>query len=1296
MKKLIRFFAMWFTVLLLFNLISIPAFATDSAAKVLRFSISNESPIYTERILFQAAKRIGYTATFDVSGMTTATGLANSGEKDGLAEQFSSISEKYPNLVRVDSVINGISFAAYTYYDTKLVISTWEDFSGLKVGSVYEKLYVDSHLPKDAISVKKGNFSALIQALKNRECEVIVMSNNMYDNTNHENIGLKNIGIIEADDSYPFLHSKNAALVPLLKKAMDTMKADGTIDKIINNQFFLSGEMDVLLLSSYSTESLLEREEVTGITSVLNTKRDVNAHVFSLNSRRIIDDASRDAVAQKSLRASLLTIDFDAVIVTDNVALDFINRYHYILFPGKPVVFCGVQGYNDDMVTTIPKNLLAGVTEEVSALETVKVILELKPEIKVIFVINDYSYSGQLTKNIIASQLEELKDRVNVVYNENVSHSELNGILTKLPENSAILMGTYYLDSNNVYLAQDMLQDDIFTDVKFPVFGLFAGSVSDIFNQVGGKYSVPIGQGREAGRIASQILTGIPPSSLGIKKGFPENQWIFDQYLINKFSIAKNFLPFGSIIVNDNLPLIELSAQSFTIILGVCIILLAAIVMLVFLTVNIRRQNRKNKLHLEELERVREEQLNAQKELERAQFELGKVIELAPVPIFIISPENFKVVFANKATALFYDLDSVENLLNMSLDKLNDEYQPDGRRSADVRRMGFEKAMSSYEPYSWEFHYRTPKNRELTAVITANHITYNGKPCLVATMIDATLEHERTQMLINAAEREKEANQLKSRFLANMSHEIRTPMNAIIGLSELALKRFPEPAVRDTFDKINRSSSYLLAIVNDILDFSKIEAEKLDITLSDFDLEETISNAMLIGKEKIGEKNIELKLSVKPGTPFHVVGDKSRIWQVLKNILDNAAKYTTRGNITLEVDAKQTKDENVFFYIFKVTDTGIGMNPEQLERLYVPFQQFNNEASTLGTGTGLGMSITKNLVGLLGGDISVSSKMNVGTIFTVTLPLEKSKKEIMPSSEGSVIEMAKVFPKAKVLLCDDNKLNCEVASGIFEFFEISPIVTYNGREALDYLDKQEFDIVFMDILMPVMDGHEAARAIRASDKPYSDVPIIAMTAHVMQEEVLQCKQDGMNDHIGKPINASKIYSVLEHYLPTALHEVSKSYSSVITPNPTLEADNIIKSEEVNKHMSSSDTEIINAPTAQKQYDHSALVNLDEGINRFMGKKPRYYSSLKKFLTSLETPFLPFENAVNPETRKQFHNELHSLKGVAGNLSVTAVYQAAVSLEKTVLADAPSLELYNALIDVILATKSYISELNYEE
>jgi PAS domain S-box-containing protein len=369
----------------------------------------------------------------------------------------------------------------------------------------------------------------------------------------------------------------------------------------------------------------------------------------------------------------------------------------------------------------------------------------------------------------------------------------------------------------------------------------------------------------------------------------------------------------------------------------------------------------------------------------------------------------------------------------------------------------------------------------------------------------------------------EESLKVKEQFLANMSHEIRTPMNAIIGFTNLLLKAEMEYEDKQYLNAIKTSGENLLVIINDILDFSKLESGKIVIEKIPFKITQLVSTVIDLMLPKASEKNIKLSSSIDKNVPEVLLGDPTRLNQILINLIGNAIKFTGSGGVKINVLLVSEKEEDVGLH-FSVTDTGIGIPDESMEKIFEGFTQASNDTTRKYGGTGLGLTITKQLVELQGGTISVSSKVNKGSTFIFRLTFKRAAVQRAVNVSREKNEGVK-FPleKTRVLLVEDNIFNQMLAAKILENWHCVVDTAENGLVAIEKVQTEEFDLVLMDIQLPEMDGYQATSYIRNKiPAPKSNVPIIAMTAHAFVEEIDKCKRYGMNDYISKPFDENRL------------------------------------------------------------------------------------------------------------------------------------------------------------------------------
>jgi signal transduction histidine kinase/CheY-like chemotaxis protein len=496
-------------------------------------------------------------------------------------------------------------------------------------------------------------------------------------------------------------------------------------------------------------------------------------------------------------------------------------------------------------------------------------------------------------------------------------------------------------------------------------------------------------------------------------------------------------------------------------------------------------------------------------------------------------------------------------------------------------------------------------NSLLTIVITLSVVI-----TLLIALLISTATRKLSLMLSDALDSALVANQAKSAFLANMSHEIRTPMNSIMGFAELAQDKSSEPHVQEYLGKITDSTHWLLNIINDILDLSKIESGKMELENVPFDLYSIFMRCQSVIHPSVTEKGLDLRVYAEPPIGKRLLGDPVRLYQALMNLLSNAVKFTNAGMVKLSSAIKDSDDDSMTIY-FEVKDSGIGMTAEQIDKIFDPFMQADSSTTRNYGGTGLGLAITKNIVELMGGKLTVESEPGAGSMFCFELVFDTIEATDATPAYAEISAIEKPTFDGLILVCEDNPMNQQVICEHLSRVGLNTVIAENGKIGVEMVQDRinngqtPFDIIFMDIFMPVMDGIEAASKITALA---TGTPIVAMTANMMSNELDNYKKSGMYDCVGKPFTTQELWRCLLKRLP---------------------------------------------PVSVSAVDEAAETKDNDELQRKL---------LVKFVKDNQDKYTDIAKAIDAGDVTLAHRLAHTLKGNAGQIGKTALQDAAAEVE----------------------------------
>ncbi len=596
---------------------------------------------------------------------------------------------------------------------------------------------------------------------------------------------------------------------------------------------------------------------------------------------------------------------------------------------------------------------------------------------------------------------------------------------------------------------------------------------------------------------------------------------------------------------------------------------------------------------------------------------------------------------SSDANILIFDTDYRVYLANDAANEFFELEHRTGQRLSDLFKIREESAEHFLEGVvqgELDFGRMRSRKREVSCGIQFSvvHKKKGELYCIIAYVYDLTQEEETVNKVLAA-------NQAKSDFLANMSHEIRTPINAIIGMNEMVLREAQDESLREYALAVHNSAETLLSLINDVLDISKIESGKTEIMEAEYELPSLLVDCHNMIADRTGKKGIRLCVKSQETLPFKLYGDMVRVRQVITNLLTNAVKYTQQGEIDFEISEERQGDTCMLRVV--VRDTGIGISKENLNKLFEKFERFDMEHNRNVEGTGLGMNITKELLRLMNGTITVSSEYGKGTEFTVVIPQKvvdaspigklnlKTLEERNARYEGAAF----TAPDAKILVVDDVEMNLKVIRNLLKQTHIGIDTAYSGAECIELVKKTKYDVIFMDHMMPEMDGIETLKCLkRMPDNMSCDTPVIMLTANALSGMRELYLENGFDDYLSKPIDGERLERKLLQYLPE--EKVHRTKDGVQEQTEALPEKEEAETEEKAKLVS-------------LQAKIPGL-EIEKGLLYCADSEEFYLEMLREYADSGRKGEL--EKAYGERNWEHYEEQVHALKGTSRTLGLTEI------------------------------------------
>jgi len=856
-------------------------------------------------------------------------------------------------------------------------------------------------------------------------------------------------------------------------------------------------EPDILILNSYHHGFGWSDNIVDGILSGLPANAEFA--VEYMDTKRFGDERSLallyDLYAHKYADAAL-----DVIISCDDNALRFLFNHHAALFPGVPVVFCGVNHLEALPIEERP--LFTGVEEKLYQGKSLEAALKLHPETERLVIITDSTTSGRGNRRKLERIAKDiLPDGIAVEFWDEAMGLTKDALLARaaaLPPNTVVYYSDFFVDGSGAFVDYESFIPRLAAACPHPIY-----SQNDTYlglGVLGGHMASGYHQGAKAVELARRILDGKKPRNIPIVHESP-NRYMFDHEQLMRFGIDPKDLPPGSLVINEPFSMYERHKALIWIVL----LALAAqsIVIAALIVISMQRKR-------------------AKKALQESEEKFRLLFENAPVGIVQTTPEG-RYVAVNPEFARIIGYGSPEEVIESVTDIGNQLYADPGDRVRLCEVLDSKGEINQLE-------YRL-KHREGHVVWVASTVRAvrdaTGRSVMYEGFISDITKRRQAEVEIRRARDAAEAaSRAKSEFLANMSHELRTPLNGIMGMLQLMqTTELDEEQEEYTITALN-SSERLTRLLSDILDLSRVEARKLSIQNEPFNLHEAVRQVCELFRITSKQTGVSLHCEFDSALPESVTGDATRLQQVLNNLVGNAFKFTSSGSVTVAVYPLPSHEHGACRALFMVSDTGIGIPEYRLAELMEPFTQASEGFARKHQGAGLGLAICKRLVALMNGGMAVESELKQGTTVYFSVKFGLAEAVVQGGEDAASVPGGKL--PCSVLLAEDDTVSSYSTKKLLEKAGCAVTAVGDGRQALDALRQRPFDVVLMDVQLPVMDGVEATKAIRQgwAGKDREEVPIVALTAYAMSGDKEKFLAAGMSDYLSKPVDFGPLLKTL--------------------------------------------------------------------------------------------------------------------------------------------------------------------------
>ena len=820
---------------------------------------------------------------------------------------------------------------------------------------------------------------------------------------------------------------------------------------------------------------------------------------------------------------------FDLIFTADDDAFNLLDQQGRDLFPATPVIFAGTNFF--DRTRLQGRQQVAGIDERPSFLETLELIVRLHPDTREILALRDDSLPGRINGAAFEQAARPLQQRGVVV--TTLAGLTLEEMLTRVqglkPGTVLFFFVSFCRTETGTLITSNDLLHRLSAVSPVPIYGGWEFNLGS--GIVGGRLVNLRQQGVAAAQLATRVLQGTPVSELPPLSPSP-NQAMFDARLLKQFKIDEQKLPPDSIVINREPGFWSAHRVTILTLASLCMTVIASFIYLRLLSSRWQLKN-----SFEQLQ-------TTTRALQEKTDELDRFFA-SNLDLLCIADTDGRFVRLNPEweRLLGYPLAELEGRLFMELVHPDDQYKTE----AALKQLQGQQSISAFVN-----RYRCRDGQYIT-------LEWRSQPVgsrVYATARNVTERQRYERELQEARQAADAANQAKSDFLASMSHEIRTPMNGVIGMAQLLRFTSLTPEQQEYLSSIELSADNLLCLINDILDFSRVEAGKIELEQAPFCLHKAIREVTATQLAAVYKKQLQLQQQFDPDMPDCLIGDQLRFKQIMLNLLSNAIKFTDRGGITISTRVMDRGQGQVSVQV-TVSDTGIGMTPQQLERIFNPFEQADSSTSRRFGGTGLGLAICKQLAELMGGAIRAESSPDNGSSFHLELQLQTvAPGQCQPAeASGDAGQVAAQKP-LRLLIAEDNAVSARLLQNVLARLGHTCVAVTNGRDAVECSKTEPFDAILMDVQMPLMDGTEATAIIRnrEQEQQSTPVPIIALTAHALRSDRERYLSQGFDGYLAKPFKVQALALELQRVVgdagTTPQHLPGSAAQDVVSANET--------------------------------------------------------------------------------------------------------------------------------------------------